>query len=175
MSKRLFVSITLMIILILVIVSQKNQETNYVLATSEVNNGIIIQNTDLLLSSGEQTSLYLLSDKEYLLINIWASWCEPCVDEVPDLIKLSKNPKLNILGLNVNDTEGPALNFINQLEINYPVIIEKENVSKIINQFTWSGIPTSIIINKEKKIIVTIYGEVKEKKIVNFLDSLSNE
>jgi len=175
MSKRLFVSITLMIILILVIVSQKNQETNYVLATSEVNNGIVIQNTDLLLASGKQTSLYLLHDKEYLLINIWASWCEPCIDEVPDLIKLSKNPKLNILGLNINDTKGTASNFINQLEINYPVVIEKANVSKVINQFTWSGIPTSIIINKEKKIIITIYGEVEEKKIVSFLNSLSNE
>jgi thiol-disulfide isomerase/thioredoxin len=175
MSKRLFVSIALIIILILVIVNQKNQETNYVLPTSKVNNGTIIQNTDLLLSSGKQTSLYLLHDKEYLLINIWASWCEPCIDEVPELIKLSKIPNLNILGLNVNDTQDAASIFITELEINYPVAIEKANVNEVINQFSWSGIPTSIIINKEKKIIVTIYGEIKEKKIVSYLNSLSNE
>ncbi len=175
MSKRLFVSITLMIILILVIVNQKNQETNYVLATSDVNNGIVIQNTDLLLSSGKQTSLYLVHDKEYLLINIWASWCEPCIEEVPDLIKLSTNPKINVLGLNVNDTKSAASNYINKLGIDYPLVIEEANVSKITNQFTWSGIPTSILINKQGKVIVTIYGEVKEKKIVSFLNSLSNE
>jgi len=159
----------------LVIVNQKNQETNYVLATSDVNNGIVIQNTDLLLSSGKQTSLYLVHDKEYLLINIWASWCEPCIEEVPDLIKLSTNPKINVLGLNVNDTKSAASNYINKLGIDYPLVIEEANVSKITNQFTWSGIPTSILINKQGKVIVTIYGEVKEKKIVSFLNSLSNE
>ena len=89
MPKRLFVSIALMVILILAIVSQNTQQPNYVLPTSDINNGTIIQNTNLVLSSGEQTSLYLLHDKEYLLINIWASWCEPCIDEVPELIKLS--------------------------------------------------------------------------------------
>ena len=174
MPKRLFVSIALMVILILAIVSQNTQEANYVLPTSDINNGTIIQNNNLVLSSGDQTSLYLLHDKEYLLINIWASWCEPCIDEVPELIKLSQLSQLNILGLNVNDTKDAASAFITKLEINYPVVIEKTIVSEIINQFNWSGIPTSIIIDRENEIIATIYGEIKEKKIIDLLDSLTN-
>ena len=92
-----------------------------------------------------------------------------------DISFLRTIPNLNILGLNVNDTQDAASIFITELEINYPVAIEKANVDEVINQFSWSGIPTSIIINKEKKIIVTIYGEIKEKKIVSYLNSLSNE
>ena len=53
-------------------------------------------------------------------------------------------------------------------------MIEKTIVSEVINQFNWSGIPTSIIINREKEIIATIYGEIKEKKIIDLLHSLTN-
>lgn len=174
MPKRLFVSIALMIILLLTIVSQGIQDAPYTLPASDINNGIIVNNTELLLSSGNKTSLYLLHDKEYLLINLWASWCEPCVDEVPELIKLAEISNLNILGLNVNDTQDAALDFITKLQINYPVVVEETYVSKVIDQFNWSGIPTSVIIDEDRKIITTIYGEIEEKSIVEILNSHTN-
>ena len=42
-------------------------------------------------------------NKKYYLINIWASWCGPCRDEHPYLIKLSQNDKLKIVGINFKD------------------------------------------------------------------------
>ena len=172
MPKRLLVSVALIVILAITITNQDINSSEIIL--SDINNDIVLVNTHLLLSSGTQINLDKVHEKDYLLINIWASWCDPCIKEVPDLIKLSRAPNLTILGLNVNDTEVAAKDFIDDLKINYPVVVKKEDVSKIISQFSWAGIPTSVLIDKEKRIVSTIYGEVKEKDILSLLNSLSN-
>jgi len=175
MTKRLSVSVALIIILAIAMLNQNKQNVNNSeMAYSNINNDIVLINTDLLLSSGEQTNLDEVHEKEYLLINIWASWCSPCSDEAPDLNELSGATNLSVLGLNLNDTKDAATDFIVDLKIKYPVVLGEEDVGKIISQFSWSGIPTSILIDKNKRIVSTIYGEVKEEKILSLLNSLSN-
>lgn len=175
MPKRLLVSVALIIILAIAMFNQNKQNVNNSeMAYSNINNNIVLINADLILSSGKQTNLDEVHEKDYLLINIWASWCVPCSAEVPDLNKLSNATNLSVLGLNLNDTKSAATDFIVDLKIKYPVVLSEEDVGEIISQFSWSGIPTSILIDKEKRIVSTIYGKVKEKEILSLLDSLSN-
>ena len=175
MPKRLLVSVALIIMLSIVMLNQNKQNVNNSEMTySNINNNVVLINADLILSSGKQTNLYEIHEKDYLLINIWASWCVPCSDEVPDLNKLSDATNLSVLGLNLNDTRSAATDFIANLKIKYPVVLKEPDVGEIISQFSWLGIPTSILIDKEKRIVSTIYGEVKEKEILSFLNSLSN-
>ena len=175
MPKRLLVSVALIIILAIAMFNQNKQNVNNSEMTySNINNNIVLINADLILSSGKQTNLDEVHEKDYLLINIWASWCVPCSAEVPDLNKLSNATNLSVLGLNLNDTKSAATDFIADLKIKYPVVLREEDVDEIISQFSWSGIPTSILIDKEKRIVLTIYGKVKEKEILSLLDSLSN-
>ena len=175
MPKRLLVSVALIIILAIAMFNQNKQNVNNSEMTySNINNNIVLINADLILSSGKQTNFDEVHEKDYLLINIWASWCVPCSAEVPDLNKLSNATNLSVLGLNLNDTKSAATDFIADLKIKYPVVLREEDVDEIISQFSWSGIPTSILIDKEKRIVLTIYGKVKEKEILSLLDSLSN-
>ena len=175
MPKRLLVSVALIIILAIAMFNQNKQNVNNSEMTySNINNNIVLINADLILSSGQQTNFDEVHEKDYLLINIWASWCVPCSAEVPDLNKLSNATNLSVLGLNLNDTKSAATDFIADLKIKYPVVLREEDVDEIISQFSWSGIPTSILIDKEKRIVLTIYGKVKEKEILSLLDSLSN-
>ena len=56
------------------------------------------------------------NDKFYL-INIWSSWCVPCKEEHPFLLNLSKEKKLEIIGINYKDKQENAKNFLNKLGV----------------------------------------------------------
>ena len=65
------------------------------------------------LYSDEESTLYeLINDKDYSIINIWASWCLPCREEHPFLLNLKSLDKLNIIGINYKDNEISAKNLL---------------------------------------------------------------
>ena len=139
-----------------------------------INNGKVIENETLLLASGKKKNIYTINDSDFLIINLWASWCSPCLEEIPELNKLANNPEINILGLVINDTEEDALATISNLDINYPVVLNRLDVDKILGEITWSGIPTSIILNSNNEIVSTIYGKIDVQTILKLINSLSN-
>ena len=139
-----------------------------------INNGKVIENETLLLASGKKKNIYTINDSDFLIINLWASWCSPCLEEIPELNKLANNPEINILGLVINDTEEDAMATISNLDINYPVVLNRLDVDKILGEITWSGIPTSIILNSNNEVVSTIYGKIDVQTILKLIDSLSN-
>tara|TARA_B100001250_G_C19747900_1_gene766223 strand:- start:214 stop:681 length:468 start_codon:yes stop_codon:yes gene_type:complete len=139
-----------------------------------INNGKVIENETLLLASGKKKNIYTINDSDFLIINLWASWCSPCLEEIPELNKLANNPEINILGLVINDTEEDAMATISNLDINYPVVLNRLDVDKILGEITWSGIPTSIILNSNNEIVSTIYGKIDVQTILKLINSLSN-
>ena len=107
-------------------------------------------------------------DKFYLL-NIWSSWCVPCRTEHPLLMDLTKNNKIEIIGLNYKDKKSNAENFLNELGNPYKkIIFDKEGV----NAIEWGafGVPESFLINNGiviKKYIGPLNKElVKEIKLL---------
>ena len=63
---------------------------------------------------------------------------------------------------------------ISNLDINYPVVLNRLDVDKILGEITWSGIPTSIILNSNNEIVSTIYGKIDVQTILKLINSLSN-
>ena len=55
-------------------------------------------------SSKELRSEEIFNNNKFYLLNIWASWCKPCRDEHPFLMKLSENKNIKIIGLNYKDS-----------------------------------------------------------------------
>tara|TARA_Y100000389_G_scaffold191075_1_gene216655 strand:+ start:613 stop:1131 length:519 start_codon:yes stop_codon:yes gene_type:complete len=102
------------------------------------------------------------SDKFYLL-NIWSSWCVPCRQEHPILMELTKNKKLNVIGINYKDTKKNAKNFLEELGNPYNMIIFD---NKGTNAIEWGayGVPESFLINKNK-IIKKYIGPLNEGSI----------
>ena len=174
MSKRFIISSVLIVLIFLPLMLYGGNNFDFTLMETEANNGIKIDNTTLLLSSGDKKTISSLNNKEYLIINLWASWCLPCLEEIPELNTLSNNTNINILGLLVNDTKENALEIIEDFDITYPVVLNRKYVDEVLDQVTWSGIPTSIIINKNNEIISTIYGKVEEGLILKLINSLSD-
>ena len=100
---------------------------------------------------------YQYKDK-ILIIDFWATWCPPCVREIPHFIKLQQKytDKIQILGLAVNDEPEKVKNFSINKGINYPVIMAD---TLLVDQFqSIKGLPTTFIVNTNLNVIHRVEG-----------------
>ena len=105
----------------------------------------------------------IFNENKFYLLNIWASWCVPCRDEHPLLIKLGKSEKIEIIGLNYKDDFNNAEKFINELGNPYSLILLDRNGTKAIE---WGaiGVPETFLIHKNR-IIKRYMGPLNSKLI----------
>ena len=116
-----------------------------------------------LFSEIKKSSDHIFKDNQFYILNIWASWCVPCRDEHPELMKLSKNPAIKIIGLNYKDNLKNAKKFIEIMGNPYFVILtDKKGIISI--ELGAFGVPETFIINN-KKIIKKYIGPLNAKKI----------
>ena len=106
-----------------------------------------------------------------VLVVFWATWCPPCMQEVPSLISLQKEfaPKgFSVIGLSVNQDGTSAVNrVISQTGMNYPVAIA---TAKITHDFGGIiGIPTAFIIDRDGNVVKRYTGWTSHKVIARDL------
>lgn len=102
-------------------------------------------------------------DAPVLLLNFFASWCPPCRTEIGELSRLHKQYAgrgLAVVGLAVDpvmtpDTVGDVGPLVEKLGIPYPVALATPQIAKA---YHFKGIPTTMVIGKDRKIIRTFYG-----------------
>ena len=107
-----------------------------------------------------------LNKNKYTLINFWASWCIPCRKEHNFLLKLNQKKGIDMIGINFKDQTSNAKSFITELGNPYDFLMVDESGKQSIN-FGVYGIPESILINKELKIIKKYIGPLSK---ANFLE-----
>lgn len=92
--------------------------------------------------------------KNTIVLNFWASWCASCKEEIPQLKALMEAKGADnavFLGINAGENEKKAKRFVEKYEYPYLVLIDKDkSVSK---KYSVMGLPSTIIISKDKKII----------------------
>ena len=110
-----------------------------------------------------------LKKNNFTLINFWASWCGPCREEHPILIKLNDEKNLKLLGVNFKDKKSNALEFLKDLGDPYDDLARDELGKHSIN-FGIYGIPESILINKNLVIIKKFIGPISK----NDYDDIKN-
>ena len=110
------------------------------------------------------TSSEIFQGSDYYILNIWASWCAPCREEHPQLMELSKNSSIKLIGLNYRDDSKKAKKFLNKLGNPFSIIITDKNGIVSI-EFGGYGIPETFLINKDKKIIKTFIGNLSNESV----------
>ena len=111
----------------------------------------------------------ILKTKDFSLINYWASWCAPCRVEHSELMQLSKKENLNIIGINFKDKKNEAEQFLNELGNPYDHLLIDQDGRFSINLGVY-GIPESILINKELKILKKFVGPLDSKRVIEIIE-----
>ena len=128
------------------------------------------------LYSDEESTLYeLINDKDFSIINIWASWCLPCRDEHSFLLNLKSLNKLNIIGINYKDNEISAKKFIKELGNPYSkIVVDPSGINSI--ELGAYGVPETILINNNSKTILKKYiGPLDDEKFAELKLIIKNE
>lgn len=99
-------------------------------------------------------------DAEVFIINFWATWCGPCIEEIPELTDLytELNPHgLEIIGISL-DEEGAEVvaPFASELEINYPVVLDDGTAAEAFGG-VWA-LPTTYVVDSDGQIEQRVIG-----------------
>jgi len=125
------------------------------------------------------SSIYKLTqNKKYLLIDFWGTWCGPCKELTPDLVKMNLNysNNLNILSVAYDKRKEPLINYIESNNMNWNHLFIKGNAksltesSGLIKNLRIEEYPTFILVNNDNKIIFRGTGKVGLDKIKQILE-----
>ncbi len=137
-------------------------------ATTELKTGDPAPDFTLPNSGGEETSLSSFRDK-VVLLNFWASWCSPCLVELPLLDRLHKRYSeagLVVIGLNIDTQRAPATGAMKQLELSLPVLFDPE--SRVVRAYNPRALPTTYILDQTGSVKHIELGEIKEEDLPDF-------
>ena len=116
-------------------------------------------------------------DGKVILLNFWATWCPPCLTEIPDFIELQEkygDQGFQVIGIAV-DNEEAARDYANEVKINYPIRAAEFEAIELSSRYgnRIGALPYSVIINREGEISDKITGELSKIKAEKLLEKLS--
>ena len=157
MFKRNFILLLLTLTIVIVLLNSTNNDEIEIINYSNVNDGVLLK--DL-----KKVSSINLND-QFIILNLWASWCIPCENEVSELKIISETEGYSVIGILVEDSAENGMEFIQKYNIPYQNVLDSTIADRILIQFIWSGIPTTLVLDNNLNIISTISGEITANQI----------
>ncbi|MFD1906794.1 TlpA family protein disulfide reductase [Paenibacillus rhizoplanae] len=95
-----------------------------------------------------------------VLLNFWATWCKPCMREMPLLNELSQSAELPVetLFVNAGESKGTVSEYMAEQQFTFPVIIDV--TGRISASYSVNALPSTYIINKAGEISKVVVGEI---------------
>ncbi len=101
---------------------------------------------------------------QWVLVNYWAEWCAPCLEEIPELNHLDTAPDITVLGVNFDGIEGEALQELGQrMGIEFTMLAKDPGP-----EFGWKmpvGLPATFIVDPSGNLVETRFGPQTEEDI----------
>jgi len=113
----------------------------------------------------EQTLVWEDLRGEWVFVNYWAEWCEPCYEEIPELNRLNDEPDVTVLGVNFDGEQGEALREVmNDMRIEFNVFQEDPGPT-----FGWDrplAMPATMVITPEGELKEARFGEQSKEELL---------
>lgn len=100
-----------------------------------------------------------------VLINLWASWCGPCRDEMPVLQAAheSYGEQVAFLGVNTEDTIDAAASLLDDLDVTYPQVVDVDG--DLLAHIGAPGLPITIVLDRDGRVAGTHIGQLDSQGI----------
>ncbi len=111
-----------------------------------------------------------------LIINFWATWCTPCLKEIPDFVALQNHyaaQGVQFIGIAIDDKE-PVAEFVTTNKINYPILLGGEQGMTLARQLgnNVDAVPYTVIVNQQGQILHKHPGEFSREQIQEVITPL---
>ncbi|WP_237605485.1 MULTISPECIES: TlpA disulfide reductase family protein [Salinicoccus] len=119
----------------------------------------------------------IIRSNEVTVINFFASWCDPCRRETPELNayhQSHENEPVEVVGINVDDKASNRDAFLEEFDVQYPVY-EFTDESASIDALKTNLMPTTFFVDQEGEIVRAYIGEVEQQLINNYINYVKEE
>jgi cytochrome c biogenesis protein CcmG/thiol:disulfide interchange protein DsbE len=103
------------------------------------------------------------------LVNVWASWCIPCHDEVPFLEKLAKDQRIRLVGINYKDTPDNARRFLNRYG-NPFVANGRDDSGRASIDWGVYGVPETFLVGRDGRVAYKLVGPITADNLAQVLE-----
>ncbi|MCH4887974.1 TlpA family protein disulfide reductase [Acidaminobacter sp. JC074] len=149
-------------------------------STGESNPAEGIDLSDLVIKTydGKEINKETYKNNKVTVLNLWGTWCGPCVEEMPDFEKVSqayKDKGVEILGLALDSSEDEVKELKDTLKITYPLLKENDQTKEILSS-KFDYVPVTLFIDSEGKVLKSfIAGGTDEAGLTKAIEALINE
>lgn len=99
----------------------------------------------------------------WVLVNFWASWCEPCREEAPALERFHREhagAKFTVLGIDSRDLTSDGLGFVREYELTYPQL--RDGDGSAAEDYGTTGVPENFLVDPAGKVRLLVRGPISE-------------
>ena len=108
------------------------------------------------------------------VVNLWASWCGPCREEMPAVEAFARShPDVHVVGIAIDDTTDSAREFAREVGVTFPLGIDGEDA--VGDGYGVTGLPTTLVLDRAGRLAATWAGPVTAADLSRLTEPLVNE
>lgn len=123
-------------------------------------------------------NLWRLDDHlgKVIVVNYWATWCSPCLEEIPYFNKLAReysNKNVQFIGVSLDNDLSMVPTFVERYSISYPIVVPDKDDAVVNSMFL--ALPTTLIYDKQGRLAKKHVGLLPEATLRSDIEELLNE